>query len=102
MGVSTDGIIAFGIVLDEGQELPWDDEPGDGDFEDWWRKVNGWTEDTLALKATQEAFETYAAKGFFMPPGMLVKQVNAIQEDNRLKTSSMSREIASARICMMV
>lgn len=50
-------------------------------------------EDVLALKSEQDAFEAYAAKGFAMPPGMLVKQVQAIQEDNRLKTSAINRDI---------
>lgn len=50
-------------------------------------------EDVLALKAEHDAFEAYAAKGFTMPPGMLVKQVQAIQEENRLKASTLNRDI---------
>lgn len=50
-------------------------------------------EDVLALKAEHDAFEAYASKGFTMPPGMLVKQVQAIQEENRLKASALNRDI---------
>ena len=52
MGVSTDGIICFGIALEEGTELPWEDEKYDGEIEEWWREITGfkdewnpWTED---------------------------------------------------------
>lgn len=50
-------------------------------------------EDVLALKSEQDAFDTFAARGFSMPPGMLVKQVQAVQEENRLKTSAINRDI---------
>lgn len=40
MGVSTNGIIGFGVVCDEGTELPWDTEEFDGDIEEWWRREN--------------------------------------------------------------
>ena len=36
MGVSTDGQISFGILLDEGVETPWDDEKYAFDIEKWW------------------------------------------------------------------
>lgn len=44
MGVSTDGIIAYGILLDEDVELPWIEEGEQyGDEEDWWiDTVHGW------------------------------------------------------------
>lgn len=50
-------------------------------------------EDVLALKSTQEAFEVFAGKGYSMPPGMLAKQVNAVIEDNQLKSSAIGRDI---------
>lgn len=50
-------------------------------------------EDLTALKATQEAFDTFAARGFEMPPGMLVAQVNAQIEANQLQANALSREI---------
>ena len=37
MGVSTDGIIAFGIQFDDG-ELPWS---GHDDIEEWWNQETG-------------------------------------------------------------
>lgn len=43
MGVSTNGIIAFGIPLEDGVELPWD-ESHDGDIEEWWRDINGFVD----------------------------------------------------------
>jgi len=52
-------------------------------------------EDIAALKAKQEAFDTFAARGFSMPPGMLVAQTNAIIEDNQLKTNAINRDILS-------
>jgi hypothetical protein len=50
-------------------------------------------DDVAATKAVQEAFETFAGRGYSMPPGMLVKQVNAIIEDNQLKANATNREI---------
>lgn len=50
-------------------------------------------EDVLGLKARQEAFDTFASRGFTMPPGMLAAQVNAVIEDNRLKSSAINRDI---------
>lgn len=50
-------------------------------------------EDIVSLKATQEAFENYAARGFDMPAGMLVEQVNAITEKAILQKNTLSREI---------
>lgn len=35
MGTSTNGIISFGVVCEEGTEFPWED------LEEWWRDENG-------------------------------------------------------------
>jgi len=43
MGTSTDGQLSFGIVFEEGFEFPWNDEDFDGEIDDWWRSVNGYT-----------------------------------------------------------
>jgi len=41
MSVTTNAIIAYGISLDEDQEIPW--ETGDDtEVEEWWLKVNGY------------------------------------------------------------
>lgn len=52
MGISSDGIIAYGINLgeglddDEGTVFPWQDEKYDGEFEEWLlREVIGFTEE---------------------------------------------------------
>lgn len=50
-------------------------------------------DDMLSTKARQEAFDTFAGRGFAMPPGMLVAQVNAITEENRLKSADNNRDI---------
>lgn len=50
-------------------------------------------EDMLGLKSRQEAFDSFAGRGFTMPPGMLAAQVNAVIEDNRLKASAINRDI---------
>lgn len=42
MGVSTDGEISFGFVLDDGVELPWDGDQHEGDVESWWREISGY------------------------------------------------------------
>lgn len=44
MGVSTDGILAFGVILEDGIRLPWYDEKHEGDIESWWRDVNGFVD----------------------------------------------------------
>ena len=46
-----------------------------------------------SLRAVQEATDTWAARGFSMPPGMLAKQVNVIREQERLKAAELNREI---------
>jgi len=43
MGISTDGQLSYGVVFDEYFEFPWDAEKWDGDIEDWWRDVNGFS-----------------------------------------------------------
>jgi len=43
MGTSTDGIIAFGVVCEEGYEFPWDMELPyceNGEIEDWWLYIH--------------------------------------------------------------
>lgn len=49
--------------------------------------------DATAVKQTQEAFDTWAGRGYGMPPGMLVAQVNLIQEQNQLQANASLREI---------
>lgn len=44
-------------------------------------------------RAVQEAVDTWAARGFSMPPGMLAKQVNVIREQGRLKAAELNREV---------
>ncbi len=46
-----------------------------------------------AKEATEAAFDTWAARGFSMPPGMLVEQVNVAQEKSRLAQNTLEREI---------
>lgn len=50
-------------------------------------------ENQLTHRAVDEAHQTFASRGFDMPPGMLAKQVNAALEENRFKTSTLAREI---------
>ncbi len=51
MGISTDGQLSFGIALEEGIELPWDDEEGEEDIEYWW------IYDVLKFKHSFEAYD---------------------------------------------
>ena len=44
-------------------------------------------------RAVREAVDTWAARGFTMPPGMLVKQTNAVHEQSRLKAAELNRDI---------
>ena len=46
-----------------------------------------------ALKAVQEAFDTFATKGYVVAPGMLTGQVNRINEQNQLQTNALNREV---------
>lgn len=50
-------------------------------------------EDMTAGKAVAEAFDDFANKGFTMPPGALVAQVNEVREKNGLAVQSLQREI---------
>jgi len=40
MSVSTNGIIRYGVVCEEGAEFPWDNEKYDYDIEIWWLEIN--------------------------------------------------------------
>ena len=44
-------------------------------------------------RAVQEATDTWAARGFSMPPGMLAKQVDVIREQGRLRAAELNRDI---------
>src|SRR5690606_8254268 len=44
-------------------------------------------------RAVQEAFDTWAGRGFSMPPGMLTKAVSVAQEEGRLKAAELNRDI---------
>ena len=44
-------------------------------------------------RAVQEAIDTWAARGFTMPPGMLVRQTDAVREQARLKAAELNRDI---------
>ena len=44
-------------------------------------------------RAVQEAVDTWAARNFTMPPGMLVKQANVVREQGRLKAAELNRDI---------
>lgn len=50
-------------------------------------------EEGVTSKLVKEAFSTWAGKGFSMPPGMLVEQVNAAQQEMALKRLSLNREV---------
>lgn len=50
-------------------------------------------EDQVAHKAADDAANEFSARGFELPPGMLVKQVNAVIEQNCLRASDLAREI---------
>ncbi len=39
MGQSTNGIIAYGSIFEEGFEFPWDDDKYDFDIGEWWECV---------------------------------------------------------------
>ena len=44
-------------------------------------------------RAVQEVSDTWAARGFSMPPGMLAKQVEVIREQGRLRAAELNRDI---------
>ncbi|MGO4700297.1 hypothetical protein [Dyella sp. 2RAB6] len=52
-------------------------------------------EDVVAHRAVQAAHDDFAGRGFDMPPGMLVEQVNAAREQNQLQANSLSRDVMS-------
>lgn len=51
-------------------------------------------EDVTARKATQEAYEEFAARGFALPSGALAGRVAEVWQKNREATSTLSRDIA--------
>jgi hypothetical protein len=50
-------------------------------------------EDVTARRAVQDAHDDFAGRGFDMPPGMLVEQVNAAREQNQLQANALSRDV---------
>lgn len=44
-------------------------------------------------RAVQEATDTFASRGFAMPPGMLAKQAAVLREQGRLKAAALNRDI---------
>ena len=81
MGVSTDGIVCYGICLDEDQELPW--EECYDDIEEWWiREILGY----------ENPFEIYDEDGEYIdgikPPkekfGQYYDAYFAFKKDNPL------------------
>ena len=56
MSVSTDGMVCYGILFEEGYEFPWDDDKYDGDESEWWREVKGY----------ELPFEMYGADGEYI------------------------------------
>lgn len=49
--------------------------------------------DTTALKRVQESFDTFAAKGWTLPPGTLVEQVNAAQQESQQAAADLASDI---------
>ena len=60
MGQSTNGQISFGVVFPEEHRFPWDSDEDEGDFEAWWRKVNGY-KDPVPLD------QLYTPEGEYLP-----------------------------------
>ncbi|EED37784.1 MULTISPECIES: hypothetical protein [Stenotrophomonas] len=52
-------------------------------------------EDATARKAISAAADDWAARGYTMPPGMLVEQVNAVREQAALNANGHSRDVFS-------
>lgn len=44
-------------------------------------------------RAVQEAMDTWAARNFSMPPGMLAKQVAVVREQGRLQAAELNRDV---------
>lgn len=44
-------------------------------------------------RSVQEAHNTWAARGFSMPPGMLAKQVNVARQEGQLRVADLNRDI---------
>lgn len=69
MSVSTDGLIFYGVLLDEDTELPWNTNKYDYSELEWWRDVNGFKPTNNlydengnwvnGIKPTEEAYKAY-------------------------------------------
>jgi len=57
MGQSTDANICYGIPFEEGTEFPWDNEPFDGDFEEWYLRE---------VSKFKPSFEIYDENGEYL------------------------------------
>ena len=44
-------------------------------------------------RSVQEAHNTWASRGFSMPPGMLAKQVNVARQEGKLRVADLNRDI---------
>lgn len=54
MGQSTDGQICYGILFEEDYEFPWDLEPYNGDYDEWW---------TYGIQGFKHSFELFDENG---------------------------------------
>lgn len=59
MGVSTDGQLCYGILLEEEGEFPWDVDEHDNDFEEWW---------LVGICGFKHSFELFDEKGNWIEP----------------------------------
>jgi hypothetical protein len=48
---------------------------------------------TETARAVQEAVDTWAARDFSMPPGMLVKQAAVVREQGRMRAAELNRDV---------
>lgn len=59
MGVSTDGQICYGIILDDGEELPWSKDEYDWDINKWW---------VVGILGFKHSFELFDKDGRWILP----------------------------------
>ena len=71
MSVSTDGLLFYGWLFEEGAEFPWEDY----EEEEWWKQVAGY-------KKLHDLYDLYDRRGVFRP-GVTPEMVTAEYEHQR-------------------
>jgi len=60
MGIDSDAYLAYGVDFGEEGEFPWEGEEYNGDIEDWWREIKGFSPSVVPDWLADDSLERQA------------------------------------------